>query len=191
MLNPQPEKPLIIHYNGQPFVLFYGHTEGKQARCFSNFYPVEFDVDINEVRGQYDLGEYNRKVTLHSTEQYLMLRKALLFGDITSAVKILKSPSPASAKALGRKVENFDEVVWVGARSQIMVDGLMLKFAVEPLRSLLLDTGEATLVECSPTDKIWGVGLKIGTLEAFQRDKWQGLNLLGDALMETRRRLRM
>lgn len=185
------EKPLIIYFNTQPFVLFYGHNEGKQGRCLSNFYPCEFAVDMNELRGAHDLGEYNRVVILTSSEQYLMLRKALLFGDLVSVVKILKSPSPASAKNLGRLVANFDEKIWEGARSQIMVDGLLLKFAGEPLRTFLLDTGDATLVECSPTDKIWGIGLKLGALESFQRDKWQGLNLLGEALMETRRRLRM
>jgi ribA/ribD-fused uncharacterized protein len=185
------ERPLIMHYNGAPMVLFYGHKDGKAGRQFSNFYPCELEVDTNTFRGNADLGVFNGRVVLTSSEQYLMLRKAICFDDAAAAVKIINSPSPARAKALGRGVKNYDDKVWACVRLGVMVDGLMIKFAKDPLKQYLLDTGDATIVECAPNDKIWGIGLKVGDLEAFQRDKWQGQNLLGEALMEVRRRLRM
>lgn len=87
-------------------------------------------------------------------------------------------------------MKNFDENIWEKQRLNIMVDGLMLKFASNPLRDFLLSTENSTIIECSPTDKIWGVGLKVGQLEVFQKEKWKGLNLLGEALMIVRDQLR-
>lgn len=188
-MEAEREKPLIIQYNGQPFVLFYGHSPERSGRQFSNFYPSDFQIDTNAVRGDIDLGEFNGFVTLHWSEQYLMLRKALLFRDAAQAVKIIAAESPGSVKNLGRGVKNFDEAVWVDVRLEIMINGLLEKFKDPVLRQYLLDTGDATIVECSPTDKIWGIGLSLGAIECFQRDKWQGLNLLGQALMEVRERI--
>ncbi len=184
------ERPFVIQYNGNPMVLFYGHSKGKPSRYFSNFAPAPITVNTNTIRGNCDLGVFNGEVTLPTSEHYLMLRKALLFNDNVSAVHIIAADTPAKAKARGRAVKNYDEETWARERLSIMVDGLMLKFGAEPLREYLLSTGEAMLVECSPTDAIWGIGLKIGELECFQQDKWRGLNLLGSALMEARRRLR-
>lgn len=184
------ERPFVIQFNGGPIVLFYGHSPKRSNRFFSNFAPSDFTVDTNTIRGACDLGVFNGPVMLHWSEQYLMLGKALLFGDAASAVKIITARSPDVVKALGRKVAGFNEEVWERERSNIMVAGLMLKFGAEPLRSYLLETGDALMVECSPTDKIWGVGLKIGDLGAFRPETWKGKNLLGLALMEARKRLR-
>lgn len=183
------EKPYIVEFNGQPFVLFYGHAPGRSGSQFSNFYESNITINTNGIRGDNDLGKFNGEVTLRWSEQYLMLRKALLFGDAAQAVKIISAKSPESAKKLGRGVKNFDEEVWVRERFGIMVAGLMEKFKDPELRRYLLETGEATIVECSPTDKIWGIGLKLGDLRCFVKDKWNGLNLLGESLMEVRRRI--
>ena len=119
-----------------------------------------------------------------------MFRKALFFGDAPQAVKIIAAKSPDSAKKLGRGVKDFDETLWEGERLRNMVEVLLEKFKDPVLRQYLLDTGDATIVECSPTDKIWGIGLKLGHLECFQKDKWNGLNLLGEALMRVREIIR-
>jgi len=54
------------------------------------------------------------------------------------------------------------------------------------IREFLLSTGNAILVEASPYDKIWGIGLDREHAEKVPVEKWTGENLLGCALMETR-----
>ena len=56
----------------------------------------------------------------------------------------------------------------------------------EPLRSFLLNTGRRVLVEASPVDRIWGIGLAADDPRARHPEQWQGLNLLGFALMDVR-----
>ena len=109
---------------------------------------------------------------------------------IPQAIKIIRAESALSAKKLGRGVKNFNEEVWERERLRIMTEVLMEKFKIPALRQFLLATEESTIVECSPTDKIWGIGIKLGNLECFQREKWQGLNLLGEALMAVRATIR-
>ena len=72
------------------FVLFWGGP-------FSNWYPSPFTVDGVE----YNCGE-----------QFMMQKKALLFGDIESAKLIMEERNPREQKVLGRKVKNFDPVIW-------------------------------------------------------------------------------
>ena len=68
-----------------------------------------------------------------------------------------------------------------------MCEGNRAKFAQHPnLRRFLLDTGNRILVEASPVDKIWGIGLAQDDPRAQNPLQWQGLNLLGFALMKVR-----
>jgi ribA/ribD-fused uncharacterized protein len=95
------------------------------------------------------------------------------------------------AKALGREVRGFDEQRWAERRFGIVVDANMAKFGQHPeLREFLLGTGDRVIVEASPRDRVWGIGLAAGDDRAQSPDQWLGLNLLGFALMETRDRLR-
>lgn len=146
---------------------------------------------------------------------YMMYHKALLFNDPTTALEILRAPNPRKAKALGRKVANFNEKVWLAHRSPIVEAGTHAKFTraavpdeaalhrgsgsgsdgaaarrVGPggLRAALLETGDRLLVEASPFDPIWGVGFAAADAER-NREHW-GLNLLGKALMAVRARFR-
>jgi ribA/ribD-fused uncharacterized protein len=191
-MDAEQEKPLIMHFNGLPMVLFYGHSEGKVGRYLSNFYPTKFTADIGRWSKElmYAGAVVGDNYEFSSSEQYLMFRKAMLFNDVHTAMKILQTESPASAKALGRKVADFNEEKWAEHRLDIMVDGLTAKFRNEPLRTYLLETGNATIVECAPNDPVWGIGLKVGDLDAFQRERWKGLNLLGEALERAREILR-
>jgi ribA/ribD-fused uncharacterized protein len=180
--NEAREKPIIVHFNNDPMVLFYGHTN-VAGRQFSNFFPVRIEVDL----AQYGIRpEGGPPAVFMSSEHLFMFRKAILFGDLDAAERIITAPTPLSAKALGRKVRGFDEKIWEQHRLNIMIEVLRLKFREPTLRQYLLDTQNATIVECSPTDKIWGVGLKLGSLHCFQRDRWLGLNLLGTALETVR-----
>jgi ribA/ribD-fused uncharacterized protein len=111
----------------------------------------------------------------------------LLFGDKEVYDKIIVAKSPAEAKTLGRQVRNFDEATWNAKRSEIVVQGSLQKFTQHPdLKEFLLNTKERVLVEASPVDKIWGIGLVADSDKAENPKRWNGLNLLGFALMEVR-----
>lgn len=142
----------------------------------SQWWPVTFDVD-----GQ----------SYCSAEQYMMAEKAKLFGDQQTRERILATEDPGKAKALGRSVEHFDEGAWERSRFDIAVRGNLAKFGQNAeLRSYLVETGDKVLVEASPVDRIWGIGLAAGDPRCEQPEEWLGLNLLGFALMRARGLLR-
>jgi ribA/ribD-fused uncharacterized protein len=125
-----------------------------------------------------------------SAEHYMMAAKARLFRDDDALAQILAAKSPAQAKALGRAVRNFNEEAWVRARSEAVVRGNLAKFGAHAdLRAFLVGTGDRVLVEASPRDRIWGIGLGAANPAAENPQKWRGENLLGFALMEARERL--
>ena len=101
--------------------------------------------------------------------------------------KILAAEKPAIAKALGREVKNFNAAVWADTSYKIVVEGNRHKFAQnESLKSFLLHTDNKIIVEASPPDAIWGIGLAQDSEEAQNPFTWKGTNLLGFALMEVR-----
>ncbi|CAO2648009.1 Nn.00g089310.m01.CDS01 [Neocucurbitaria sp. VM-36] len=130
--------------------------------------------------------------TYATAEMWMMVQKARLFGDEVVAAKMLATTNPKEHKALGRKVKNFDGGKWDEHKLQIVIDGNYHKFTVSDdaknLRSMLLATGERELVEASPMDRIWGVGFTEKDA-GKNRVRW-GENLLGEALMSVRGRLR-
>lgn len=120
-------------------------------------------------------------------EQYLMWRKARLFGDEETAAALLCESDPKQCKTLGRQVRGFDEARWTEASPQIMLDGLLLKFRQNPmLNEILLFTGTAVLVEASPHDAVWGIGLDAKHAAITTPALWPGENRLGRALMACR-----
>ena len=152
------------------YVFFYGHTSGNPFGCFSNWYPSRFEKD---------------GLTFENTEQYMMYRKALLMGDEAMSEKILTTPDPKAVKALGRKVKNWDETKWVSNREQIMYDGCLAKFSSPnniEMKNLLLSTGDKHLVEASPYDRIWGIGMRSTSPGVNDPKNWKGMNLLGKTL---------
>lgn len=163
------------NWKNSDFVFFWGHTnrgEGLIKACLSQWFPCFFVVD-----GQY----YN------CTEQYMMAEKARIFGDEEIRQQILAEYSQLAMKKLGRKVRNYDDVTWKEKRFDVVVKGNIAKFSQnEKLQNFLLSTGEKILVEASPKDTVWGIGLDESSPEAIQPSKWNGENLLGFALMEVR-----
>jgi len=134
--------------------------------------------------------------TFLTAEHYMMACKALLFDDPEVFDKVMASGSTNSdmtrVKALGREVKNFSDDVWKQHRDEIVLNGNLAKFREEGnkelKRLLLLETGDKTIVEASPRDRVWGIGF--GEKRALEvKGKW-GLNLLGMALMKTREKLR-
>jgi ribA/ribD-fused uncharacterized protein len=162
------------------YLFFWGHTPDKSGRvtksCLSNWYASPFTLD---------------GVVYPTAEHYMMAGKAGLFEDDRAHQAILIAKSPAEAKALGRTVRGFDEATWVSQRKEIVVTGNVARFSQHPeLRRFLLATHEAVLVEASPRDRIWGIGMGANDSRVEDPFAWNGLNLLGFALMEVRERLR-
>jgi len=160
------------------FVFFWGHhpTTDVTSSCFSQWYETPFTED---------------GVTYSTAEHYMMAAKAKLFGDEDAHLQILAAPGPKAAKALGRKVRGFSEEVWREHRFEIVTRANRAKFGQhEDLCKFLLQTGDRVLVEASPYDQVWGIGLSGSDLRARNPNQWRGLNLLGFALMEVRDELR-
>ncbi|MFF8608097.1 NADAR family protein [Streptomyces sp. NPDC015346] len=159
---------------------FWGHRgrpDGQlSASCLSQWWPSPFEVE---------------GVRYATAEHWMMASKARLFGDPEAERAALAARSPAAAKRAGRLVRGFDEKVWERERFAIVVEGSVHKFASdEALRGFLLGTGGRVLVEASPLDRVWGIGLAADDPRAKDPSRWRGLNLLGFALMEARSRLR-
>jgi ribA/ribD-fused uncharacterized protein len=126
-----------------------------------------------------------------TAEHFMMAGKARLFDDTAILADIITATHPRQAKDLGCKVKNFDPVVWEKYCRSIVVEGNYYKFTQNAaLRKFLLDTGDRVLVEASPVDAIWGIGLSEEDAEVTPPDKWPGENLLGFALMVVRDRIR-
>jgi len=157
------------------FVFFWGHQASKgavTASCFSQWYAAPFTVD-----GQ-------RYAT---AEHFMMAEKAALFGDEATRSEVLKAPNPGAAKVLGRKVRGFDEATWVEHRFSIVVKANKEKFTQNAdLRQFLKQTASRVLVEASPVDRVWGIGLAADHEKVNNPNLWRGLNLLGFALMQVR-----
>jgi hypothetical protein len=121
----------------------------------------------------------------------MMVCKARLFNDASCAAQISSASTPNDAKALGRKVKGYSERVWFNHRTESVFAGNLAKFSQNPgLRAFLLATENQILVEASPIDAIWGIGLAAVDPKAKNPLEWPGLNLLGFALGAVRERLK-
>ena len=157
------------------FQFFWGH-HGKPDRvtkaCLSQWFPASFEVDGDK---------YN------CAEQYMMAEKARVFHDLGTWGKIMLSSSPKEIKALGREVRNFDAEQWLTVSKDIVVKGNLYKFAQnKDMLDFLKNTEDKILVEASPCDTIWGIGMSERDEGVEDPHNWKGSNLLGFALMEVR-----
>lgn len=126
-----------------------------------------------------------------TAEQFMMAEKARLFDDEDICRQILETNNAKKQKALGRQVKDFNPTVWDKHKFSIVYLGNYAKFTQnEELKATLLNTGNTTLVEASPYDKIWGIGLSEDDIKASDRNQWKGENLLGKVLDSVRARIR-
>lgn len=121
----------------------------------------------------------------------MMAEKARLFNDEETRQKIISSGHPRDAKNLGREVKGFNDPLWTENRFAIVLNGNRHKFTQnESHLQKLLSTGSKLLVEASPDDRIWGIGLAEEDKPAVLSPlTWNGLNLLGFVLTELRAEL--
>lgn len=167
---------LIDGTKPKEFLFFWGHQPSKDGiitkSCFSQWWLSSFVVE---------------EITYPSAEHWMMAKKAELFGDEEQLADILKDPSPANAKKYGRKVKNFDAEIWKEKAYKIVVEGNYHKFSQNPeLKKFLLSTEEKVIIEASPVDFVWGIGLAENNPNVSNPSLWKGENLLGFALMEVR-----
>lgn len=133
--------------------------------CFSQWWPSKFMVE---------------NFTFNCCEQYMMFKKAMLFGDIKSAAEIMEESSPRNIKFIGRRVRNFDNYIWDQTKRDVVYKGNYYKFTEnEDLKEILLSTGNKVLVEASPKDIIWGIGLSVNDENVEDKNCWRGTNYLG------------
>ncbi|MCH0565366.1 MULTISPECIES: NADAR family protein [unclassified Streptomyces] len=162
------------------YLLFWGHRPRPDGRvgpgCLSQWWPSPFSV---------------AGVTYRTAEHWMMAEKARLFADPEAERQVLDARHPAEAKKAGRLVRGFDEETWERERFRIVVEGSVHKFGAHPdLRAFLVGTAGRVLVEASPMDRVWGIGLAATDEAASDPERWRGPNLLGFALMAARGRLR-
>ena len=167
---------LTVQQAGIPHKAVFFHLPEEPHGYLSNWYPAPFMLD---------------GIAFSSAEQYLMYNKCVIFGDLASAQAVLDTSDPARQQAIGRKAAGFNGTVWDGMKQIVAYRGLMAKFSQnEDLKTRLLDTGDAYLVECAHTDKIWACGIRLHEEARFDISKWRGQNLLGFTLMAVREALK-
>lgn len=161
------------------FVFFWGHQPNKDRSigksCFSQWWESGFVVD---------------NVNYKTAEHYMMAEKARLFKDEETLKEILEVVHPHDVKKLGRKVKGFNPDIWNEHKYRIVYEGNLAKFSQnKELASFLLHTNDRIIVEASPLDKIWGIGMAENEENVENPNLWKGENLLGFALMEVRNQL--
>lgn len=161
------------------YLFFWGHQKlkyGVTKSCFSQWYEASFESDGK---------------TYPTAEHFMMAEKARLFEDQHAETKVLNAVTPKEAKQIGRSVNGFIEDHWLEKRFSIVVTANMAKFSQnKDLKFFLLETQDKVLVEASPVDRVWGIGLSADDPKASKPTLWKGDNLLGFALMEVRSQLR-
>ncbi len=139
---------------------------------FSQWYKSDFIID---------------GVKYNTAEQYMMAQKALLFEDHEIHYQIMREMNPRIQQDLGRKVKNFDKQRWEAECRDIVYRGSYAKFTQnEDLYTTLMNTVGTELVESSPKDKIWGIGLAENDSRAWDKSTWLGTNWLGETLTQVR-----
>ena len=157
------------YYETDTHIYFWGS-------CYSQWAMRDMNID---------------NVKYNCCEQYMMARKAMLFGDQHSLDQIMRSHDPSKQKALGRKVNHFDKDKWEEIAREVVYIANFAKFTQNKDCSDELEkSGDKIIVEASPTDCIWGVGLRATDPKILDSKNWRGTNWLGEAIMDAREHIR-
>ncbi|MBP3209600.1 MAG: DUF1768 domain-containing protein [Oscillospiraceae bacterium] len=166
----QANSKILEDEQNEKYVFFW--HEYEENGCFSQWYKAPFTVE---------------GITYQTCEQYMMAKKALLFNDIEHYYLIMNEPDPRKDKAYGKDVRNYDGELWHSCNEEIIFRANYAKFSQNPeLKAALLATDDKQLVEASPKDKIYGIGLEASDPRATDPTQWKGTNLLGKMLVKVR-----
>lgn len=175
-----PELRALVAANVRlKYLFFWGHQPQSDGSvgpgCLSQWWPAPFVVD---------------GIRYATAEHYMMVGKARLFGDEAIVERMLAASHPGAVKTLGRQVRGFDQALWDAHRFDLVVAANMAKFSQHPdLGRYLAHTRSRVLVEASPVDRVWGIGLAATDPRVHDPAQWRGQNLLGFALMRARAQL--
>ena len=126
-------------------------------------------------------------VSFTSVEQYFVYKKAHHFSDEVAKQKVLTLQDPVQIKRT--MIKGYDKAQWAPMSERVMEQGLSLKFHQdEGMKKALLATEHRELIEASPYDSMWGIGIGLHSESLTDKTKW-GSNRLGKLLMEIRERL--
>ncbi len=175
-LNRKPPARDKLNMAGRLVNAVFFHKPYEPNGFLSNWYPSPIRVD---------------GMQFSSVEQYIMYKKCVLFGEPEAANAILATDDTKEQQAIGKTTNIYIAEVWAGMRQLVVMRGLYAKFSQnEDLKRMLLDTGDAWLVECAKSDKVWACGRRLDDVRRFNAAEWNGQNILGFALMEVREMLR-
>lgn len=159
-------------------IYFYGTSD-----IYSNFHPARFDAEI--FHHSFETGR--KLFSFNCSEQMFMALKAVHFNDMESLDLIMKAVLPQTQKAIGRKIREFDDEEWEGVRFDYMCIAVTQKFKNIPhLRKRIIESYPKKLVEATSNDRIWGIGIDLWDNRIYDESKWEGENLLGEALEHAR-----
>jgi ribA/ribD-fused uncharacterized protein len=160
----------------EPVFFFLGNPALNAHKGFSNMYEAPMQIE---------------GATFPTVEHYFQWTKARTFGDAGAQEKIMKTSSPKTVKALGKKVVGFDAAQWDEKKEQVMATGLKAKFMQHPdLLKLLRETGTRRIAEADPRGKFWGIGTSAETSKAKDPERWPGKNVMGKLLEALRSELK-
>lgn len=182
-----------MHNNSQEYTFFFHLTSP-----FSNFHPSKFEYKEftfisneqfmmfskaktfkDEVTAQKIIGLNNHPLAQDFINGTISRNEIIKDKDLSAKWQNIMM----NAKKLGRGVQDYDENIWNEKRSKVVLFGARLKFKQnEDLKEIILNTGNTKMVEVSPYDKIWGIGLSEFDAKRIPEAKWPGLNLLGKVL---------
>jgi len=182
-------EPGYFNQNYVEFGLSGGDIGWYKANCFKEEYY--FFYETKHPFSQWHKSKFKiNDLLFNSAEQYMMYSKAKLFGDNETADKILQSTNVREQKKLGREVKNFNLEIWNRNAINIVYEGNKAKFTQNPeYLELLLSTKGKTIVEASPTDRVWGIGMTRENKNSNNIFEWNGTNWLGIVLTELREEL--
>lgn len=166
------------------------------VKCVKERFNNEEQLTFSFFYGGYYSQWFPSKIRINdidycNAEQYMMAQKALFFKDIDIFNKIMDIENPKKIKALGKKVKNFDQEAWDQIKYHIVFNGNYNKFSQnKKLKEYLLKDNNDIIVEASPYDRIWGIGLDEFNKNCNDPNKWRGQNLLGFSIMHVRDILR-
>lgn len=148
---------------------------------FSNWYKAKIVLPL---WGSNEPTEFN------CVEQYMMAAKAWRFGDSIALSQVMGTSDPKKQKAIGRTVKGFDQAAWSKEARDLVYPAIYAKFTQhEQLKQLILSTDSRWIVEASPYDTVWGIGMDYLDPNIETPSAWKGTNFLGQISMRVRQNI--